>query len=55
MRLSAGPVRSREIPMVGREPPVDKAGSAQFLVPISNYNGLPFRTKTKSRIFLANL
>jgi hypothetical protein len=35
---------------MGREPPVDKAGATQFLVPISNYNGLLFRSQAKSEI-----
>jgi hypothetical protein len=35
---------------LGREPPDDTAGAAQFLVPISNYNGLPFFLKSGKQI-----
>jgi hypothetical protein len=39
---------------MGREPPVDAAGAALFLVPISNYNGLPFLWQAKNEIFPGN-
>ncbi len=48
IRLSPQRARSPGTRHLGREPPVDRAGSAQFLVPISNYNGLPFRPQTNS-------
>src|SRR5579872_22423 len=37
---------NRESISEGREPPVDTAGSAQFLVPISNYKRVPFLAKS---------
>jgi hypothetical protein len=40
---------------MGREPPVDKAGAARFLVPISNYNGLPYSSEDEMRNIFADL
>jgi hypothetical protein len=45
---------NRESIRLGREPPVDAAGAALFLVPISNYNGLPFLQQAKNEIFPGN-
>jgi len=52
IRLSPERAHSPGTPNLGREPPVDRAGAAQFLVPISNYNGLPFRPQTNSEKYL---